>query len=151
MVLDYWKIVRWVALAAVVLGLLAAPVIYIKHATSQAYTQGYAAAETKLIAEAEHERSLQLAANQATEAAEHRLAIQRQNEATKFNAKVKGLELKLSEALEKNPAPVGCLFNDNLTGMLRSAADGTFSGESPVITGRPPETMSEDAPVPKQD
>lgn len=151
MVLDYWKIVRWVALAAVVLGLLAAPVIYIKHATSQAYGKGHddgvASVQLKLFELEQSRRQI----FEVMEHHEHEQAVKRQNEQTKFNTKVKGLETKLSEALEKNPAPVGCLFNDNLTGMLRSAAVGTFDGESPVITGRPPETMSEDAPVPKQD
>lgn len=146
--LDWFKILKWLALVALAIAIVAVPVVYINHAVSSAKAEGY----TQGYATKQHEVDLIIQKQQAdredTANREAAQALERQKDRAKYNTNVFNLQKKLEDALKNNPAPVGCLLNDNATSVLRSAAEGQFDGESPIVSGRPAPEMSPVDPVP---
>lgn len=147
----YLTIAKWVAVVAAALAVIGVPIWYVDKVKGEAYKAGWQAAkaeceqdiaaaqnhvlsESMRIVESEAEKARKLATD---------LAIQRKA--------AKTLKDKLDVALSKQPEATGCKLNDDVTDLLRFAANGDFSAASEqhsTISGTHPDEVSRDPAVP---
>ena len=146
---DIWlKAVKWTALVAAVIAVIAVPVVWHKKEVEAAFKLGKMAGATEVIADLQMKEQEKLREMNAVIAAEAKRAQAAIAKAEKFRREADQKGKELEEALKKHPESGDCFINDNATSILRDFATGNFRSEGASVSGSLDPKVPLDSPFP---